>query len=234
MSHITLPRAVVEQIREAWSSEIYPPAASIEWYDIMDALRTALDAALAEPEQKPEPVAWLIWLYGSQAAYLNKQEAELEFASRSRDYPHPHRKIVPLYTTPPQPDAIARAVEAAVKECVTICERQRAKILKNPVDPSWTEHLAEVQSAMKQRFGVEMGYPIPPEPEHIHTCPPDCQKPLCVNRRREVAAAVEAEREACAKIADSEIKNTAILTVYPGKSAAAWDIANAIRARGSK
>jgi hypothetical protein len=41
---------VVEQIREAWSSEIYPPAASIEWYDIMDALRTALDAALAEPE----------------------------------------------------------------------------------------------------------------------------------------------------------------------------------------
>jgi hypothetical protein len=43
-----------------------------------------------------------------------------------------------------------------------------------------------------------------------------------------------AEREACAEIADSQIKNTAILTVYPGKSAAAWDIANAIRARGSK
>jgi hypothetical protein len=72
------------------------------------------------------------------------------------------------------------------------------------------------------------------EAQSIHTCPPDCQKPLCVNRRREIAAAVEAEREACAKIADSEIKNTAILTVYPGKSAAAWDIANAIRARGSK
>jgi hypothetical protein len=49
---------------------------------------------------------------------------------------------------------------------------------------------------------------------------------------RIVAAAVEAEREACAKIADSQIKNTAILTVSPGKSAAAWDIANAIRARG--
>ena len=72
------------------------------------------------------------------------------------------------------------------------------------------------------------------EAQSIHTCGPDCQKPLCVNRRREVEAAVEAEREACAKIADSEIKNTAILTVYPGKSAAAWDIANAIRARGSK
>jgi hypothetical protein len=51
VSHITLPREVVEKIREAWSSEVYPPAASIEWYDIMDALRAALDAALAEPEQ---------------------------------------------------------------------------------------------------------------------------------------------------------------------------------------
>ena len=64
-----------------------------------------------------------------------------------------------------EPDAIARAVEAAVKECVTICERQRVKILKNPTDPSWTEHLAEVQSAIKQRFGVEMGYPALAEPE---------------------------------------------------------------------
>jgi cell division protein ZapA (FtsZ GTPase activity inhibitor) len=44
----------------------------------------------------------------------------------------------------------------------------------------------------------------------------------------------EREREACAKIADSQINNTAILLVNPGKSAAAWDIANAIRARGSK
>jgi hypothetical protein len=72
------------------------------------------------------------------------------------------------------------------------------------------------------------------EAQSIHTCGPDCQKPLCVNRRREIEAAVEAEREACAKIADSQIKNLAVLTVYPGKSAAAWDIANAIRARGSK
>ena len=62
-------------------------------------------------------------------------------------------------------DAIARAVEAAVKECVTICEQQRVKILKNPADPSWTEHLAEVQSEMKQRFGVEMGYPALAEQE---------------------------------------------------------------------
>jgi hypothetical protein len=60
---------------------------------------------------------------------------------------------------------VNRAVEAAVKECVTICERQRVKILKNPADPSWTEHLAEVQSAMQQRFSVEMGYPAFAEPK---------------------------------------------------------------------
>ena len=48
------------------------------------------------------------------------------------------------------------------------------------------------------------------------------------------ALVAAAEREACAKIADSQINNTAILLVNPGKSAAAWDIANAIRARGSK
>jgi len=55
--NITLPREVVEKIREAWSSEVYPPAASIEWYDIMDALRAALDAALAEPEKERAEVA---------------------------------------------------------------------------------------------------------------------------------------------------------------------------------
>ena len=54
--NIILPREVVEKIREAWSSEVYPPAASIEWYDIMDALRAALYAALAEPDAKPEPM----------------------------------------------------------------------------------------------------------------------------------------------------------------------------------
>jgi len=62
------------------------------------------------------------------------------------------------------------------------------------------------------------------EPEHIHTCPPDCQKPLCVNRRREIAAAVEAEREACADYAAA--------LAEAGWSA--QSIADALRARGSK
>jgi hypothetical protein len=62
------------------------------------------------------------------------------------------------------------------------------------------------------------------EPEHIHTCPPDCQKPLCANRRREIAAAVEAEREACADYAAA--------LAEAGWSAGS--IADALRARGSK
>jgi hypothetical protein len=106
--NITLPREVVEKIREAWSSEVYPPAASIEWYDIMDALRAALVAA--------------------------------------------HR-----------------------------------------------------------------------EAQSIHTCPPDCQKPLCVNRRREIEAAVEAEREAICKLADNLLRTSDAVALI-----------DAIRARGSK
>ena len=47
-------------------------------------------------------------------------------------------------------------------------------------------------------------------------------------------AAILAEREACAKVADKELMNTNMLTSYPPKSSAAWNIAAAIRARGEK
>ena len=42
------------------------------------------------------------------------------------------------------------------------------------------------------------------------------------------------EREACVKVADEELMNTNMLTSYPPKSIAAWNIAAAIRARGEK
>lgn len=42
------------------------------------------------------------------------------------------------------------------------------------------------------------------------------------------------EREACAKIAQSELKNTNILLSDPAQSSAAWNIANSIRARGQE
>lgn len=46
--------------------------------------------------------------------------------------------------------------------------------------------------------------------------------------------AVKAEREACAKLAENELKNTAMLPSLPEKSSAAWNILQAIRARGTK
>jgi hypothetical protein len=62
------------------------------------------------------------------------------------------------------------------------------------------------------------------EPEHIHTCPPDCQKPLCANRRREIAEAVKAEREAICPIVFG-------LCISDNN---AQEIVNAIRARGTQ
>ena len=54
------------------------------------------------------------------------------------------------------------------------------------------------------------------------------------NQQLERFAALVAahEREACAKVADGELMNTNMLTSYPPKSSAAWNIAAAIRARG--
>jgi hypothetical protein len=51
---------------------------------------------------------------------------------------------------------------------------------------------------------------------------------------RFAALVAEAEREACAKIADGQLKNQTLLLTDPPKSGAAWTIAAAIRARGSK
>ena len=53
------------------------------------------------------------------------------------------------------PSNLEEFAELIVRECVTICEQQRTKILQNPNDPSWTEHLTEVQTNIKQHFGVE-------------------------------------------------------------------------------
>lgn len=52
-------------------------------------------------------------------------------------------------------EAIAKFAELIVRECVDICEQQRMKILNNPNDPSWTEHLIEAQTNIRQHFGVK-------------------------------------------------------------------------------
>jgi hypothetical protein len=84
--NITLPRAVVEQVREALLSF------DNWWDDEADTALAALDAALAEPE--PEPVAWM---------YVNLEgECEqIEYGTPSID----DDSITLLYTAPPKPDA---------------------------------------------------------------------------------------------------------------------------------
>lgn len=57
-------------------------------------------------------------------------------------------------------DALERAKEearregriAALREAEADCEAQRQKILGNPDDPSWTEHLAEVEGVLQQKY----------------------------------------------------------------------------------
>jgi hypothetical protein len=72
------------------------------------------------------------------------------------------------------------------------------------------------------------------EPEHIHSCGPDCQKPMCVNRRREIAAAVEAEREACARVCENGLPIASSMTALDDMEMWGEKFAAAIRARGSK
>ncbi len=88
---------------------------------------------------------------------------------------------------------------------------ERMRKLLQELDPNWW---SDAQNAILDVLDAALA-----EPGHIHTCPPDCQKPLCVNRRREIAAAVEAEREACARVCDPYTHGQ-------------W-FAKAIRARGS-
>jgi hypothetical protein len=60
--------------------------------------------------------------------------------------------------------------------------------------------------------------------DDIHTCSNECQRPTCVTVRK----AVEAEREACAKVCEDIDKE------YDGEDVLAIWCAAAIRARGQK
>lgn len=51
-------------------------------------------------------------------------------------------------------DELRLFIKQIARECIDICEQQRIKILNDPADPSWTEHLADVQNNIKQHFGV--------------------------------------------------------------------------------
>jgi hypothetical protein len=61
-----------------------------------------------------------------------------------------------------------------------------------------------------------------------HTCHDDCQNPICVAVRK----AVEAEREACAKVCD-EFCPLSVGSLQEYEIAVLEDVAAAIRARGN-
>ena len=58
---------------------------------------------------------------------------------------------------------------------------------------AWRKNFWRFSQEELQRFAALVA--AHREAQSIHSCGPDCQKPMCVNRRREIAAAVEAELE---------------------------------------
>ena len=78
----------------------------------------------------------------------------------------------------------------------------------------------------------------------IHTCSYFCDRPECVlaqrdELRQKLEQAVAAEREACAKLCEEDLRDAYIRQGKPARDesmlfAAIADCANAIRARGEK
>ena len=98
MTKILIEEATVKQVLEALEKCRYRSLAD----KIVDPAITALREALAEQPAQQEPVAWVIWLHGPAGHFEHKQFAELEFERRNKEYPDPDRKLLPLYTSPPQ------------------------------------------------------------------------------------------------------------------------------------
>jgi len=65
--------------------------------------------------------------------------------------------------------------------------------------------------------------------DDIHTCSNECQRTTCVAVRK----AVEAEREACAKVAEERLLDKANCTAEQMYEMMKKSIAEAIRARGA-
>jgi hypothetical protein len=171
--NITLPRAVVEQVREALKELDYASEPYVN--EIARTALAALDAALAEPEQKQKQKPVVVEQLFALAKLTVRRAAD------------------------PDPWVWDRLAD----------------------DGTWTPFNPLIHGPDMWRLEQAIRAALA-EPEHIHTCPPNCQKPLCVNRLREIEAAVEAEREACARTVDHVVMRGG--GTYGG----------AIRARGSK
>ncbi len=92
----------------------------IRWHHAIEVGKQAIKEL-----ESQEPVAWCIWLCGGIVGFFDKQdEAIEEFKRRNQEYPDESRKLVPLYTHPPQrmmcrsydPDEAVAKTEAKLKE----------------------------------------------------------------------------------------------------------------------
>jgi hypothetical protein len=97
---------------------------------------------------------------------------------------------------------------------------------------AWRKNFWRFSQEELQRFAALVA--AHREAQSIHTCGPDCQKPMCVSRRREIAAAVEAEREACARVCENGLPIASSMTALDDMEMWGEKFAAAIRARGSK
>ena len=99
--------------------------------------------ALAQPEQKP--VAWMIWLEGNVGMFSIKRNAQIEFARRNEAYPDDGRKLIPLYTTPPQ-----RTWVGLTEEDIDDAEIHLTSCRNN--HESWIEGIQEFAQAIEAKL----------------------------------------------------------------------------------
>jgi hypothetical protein len=97
---ITLTREEAQQVLDSLEAE-HRWLESLNTGKTMRAIET-LRARLAQPEL--EPVAWSVTLEGEHIGnfYIKQQDAEEAMHDLNKDWPQWVRKVVPLYTAPPQ------------------------------------------------------------------------------------------------------------------------------------
>ena len=138
-------RKVLEQALGAMNECLFDE----QWYAAKDALKDALEAHkalsaehVAQPEQKP--VAWMIWLEGNVGMFSIKRNAQIEFARRNEAYPDDGRKLIPLYTTPPQRKPLTDEMHQQMKES---CDNDNMEMRGAFID-GWTS--AEAAHGIKE------------------------------------------------------------------------------------
>jgi hypothetical protein len=143
--NITLPRAVIEQVRSAirgFYNKYSAEAAHEDAGRAIAALDAALEqketfadslvrrsweahrAALAEPPATPEPVA-KAWAEGYQQGVQDERTSEASIGIAGFGAKVEPARQNPYAALPaPEPDAIARAVEAEREACAEVCDAE--------------------------------------------------------------------------------------------------------------